>query len=630
QNLKHNLCAKGMPQRVKFRGPNFKGQISRVKFRGPNFEGRIPRFDFYTSFLEFHKIFEFYIRMDNLKHFANYGFLACTKCRHGVPPENLDSHLSVHGLKKKMRNEIISKVSSNLRNPRDVSLPEYGVAEFPELQDAVPGFYCLKCKYTTESEQQITLHCKPWKPCAGVQHQNVFVQHIFKRVNNKKHFVVTPNKSKEGPQQGRQGDYDHSVIESFQEISPDRTSALCVDLASSAGPGELEQGSIGHDASSIEPLYADSPRSISRGPGLPFSGKKDQVTGIITYEPTNDEFRDFGKFMEKIIEVSERDTDHPGVSHVKVPWQGQVIRYSSIAFVRKSKDKVRCDFQSRENVLERTDGGVFVISNKRKDIFTAQWEKERTTATNNNGEFIDEKTMVALLNEGKYRTVYMNGIDAEKILRSLNMDQVGLSHLTGNELTGAGIKGMSTTYLHNGALGSITPLHVEDFNTESRNYMINGPGKWWLVINPKDQSKLEDALGDVLGVTSRSCDQFIRHKNLFVTPQYLDGIGIRYCTFSHFPQYMVIVHRGAYHQIFNQGNTTAISDNFARPDVNYCVWPGGVSSKEYIPCRLDTCGEGNLVLTHPIRPVGEVNETTRKRSAPDDSTSSRRRKRVWG
>ncbi|KAL4425515.1 hypothetical protein ABPG75_009531 [Micractinium tetrahymenae] len=148
------------------------------------------------------------------------------------------------------------------------------------------------------------------------------------------------------------------------------------------------------------------------------------------------------------------------------------------------------------------------------------------------------------------------------------------------EAHGIRMPGVNEPYLYVGSWRSLFAWHTEDMDLHSVNYLHCGASKQWYVVPPAHRQRLMRSL---LQDLFRACPEFMRHKELLVSPQLLASHAIPVVKVVHNPREFVVVFPGAYHSGFNHGFNIAESVNFATK-----AWlPIGVDAG-YCECTADS------------------------------------------
>ena len=128
---------------------------------------------------------------------------------------------------------------------------------------------------------------------------------------------------------------------------------------------------------------------------------------------------------------------------------------------------------------------------------------------------------------------------------------------------GKNIPGVSSAYLYFGMWRSLFAWHTEDADLYSLNYLHFGAPKFWYSIAPEHRKRFEILLQGTFPELSRSCTEFLRHKELLVSPTILQQNGIPFYRTMQYPGEFIVTFPGSYHSGFNCGFNCAESTNFA-------------------------------------------------------------------
>ena len=131
------------------------------------------------------------------------------------------------------------------------------------------------------------------------------------------------------------------------------------------------------------------------------------------------------------------------------------------------------------------------------------------------------------------------------------------------EANGASIPGVTQPYLYAGSWRSFFAWHTEDMDLHSVNYLHYGAPKTWYVVPPHGRERFEQLLNGLLPDLFRYCPEFLRHKELLLSPALLAMHSIPLVKLEHHVREFVVVGPGAYHAGFNHGFNLAESVNFA-------------------------------------------------------------------
>ncbi|KAB2569716.1 Lysine-specific demethylase 4D [Lasiodiplodia theobromae] len=155
------------------------------------------------------------------------------------------------------------------------------------------------------------------------------------------------------------------------------------------------------------------------------------------------------------------------------------------------------------------------------------------------------------------------------------------------------VVGIHTPYFYISAgKNAVTNLHVEDGWLPSVNVVHYGAPKIWLIVEPAHRQALENKIKEMLGLKKTNCDQFVRHEELFLSPDLLDEWDIHYSIVPCAAGELIFVAPEAYHQVINAGANFAEAINLILPDEQgapdqYRICRPSCSGGKHNPVRLD-------------------------------------------
>lgn len=168
-------------------------------------------------------------------------------------------------------------------------------------------------------------------------------------------------------------------------------------------------------------------------------------------------------------------------------------------------------------------------------------------------------------------------------LRGWNLKKLSSILSTTLQDNGAAIPGVTQPYLYAGSWRAFFAWHTEDLDLHSVNYLHTGAPKTWYVIPPAARERFELFARDLLPELSRSCSEFLRHKEILLSPALLAAHSIPLVKVVHRAREFVVVGPGAYHAGFNHGYNIAESVNFATP-----AWVPIGAQASFCTCRSDS------------------------------------------
>ena len=142
-----------------------------------------------------------------------------------------------------------------------------------------------------------------------------------------------------------------------------------------------------------------------------------------------------------------------------------------------------------------------------------------------------------------------------------------------------------------GGTGSFTELHVEDSIADSANVIHFSKENIWMFIDRQDYARINQIVAQKLkdfsdvdndaGLATDSCVLPLHHKNLVLTPRFLEKHQIRYEFLVQRAGYLVYVRYGVLHQVINVGLNVAEAIN-----VGSDAWNLGNELKMLCPCEM--------------------------------------------
>jgi len=124
-------------------------------------------------------------------------------------------------------------------------------------------------------------------------------------------------------------------------------------------------------------------------------------------------------------------------------------------------------------------------------------------------------------------------------------------------------KGITTSMMYVGLWRATFSFHTEDMELNSINFLHHGAPKFWYCVPPKYARKFEILAQQEYGEDFVHCCEFLRHKNILVSPTLLEKAGIPYVRAIQYPGEFMITFPRAYHAGFNLGFNVAEAVNFA-------------------------------------------------------------------
>ncbi|XP_043391912.1 lysine-specific demethylase 4B isoform X2 [Chelonia mydas] len=279
---------------------------------------------------------------------------------------------------------------------------------------------------------------------------------------------------------------------------------------------------------------------------------------IMTFRPTLDEFRDFGKY---VAYIESQGAHRAGLAKVIPPKEWKP---------RKTYDDID-DMVIPAPIQQVVTGqsGLFTQYNIQKKPMTvgeyrrlANSEKY-CTPRHQDFEDLERKYWKNLT---FVSPIY--GADISGSLYDADVEEWNIGNL--NTLLdmvehecGIIIEGVNTPYLYFGMWKTTFAWHTEDMDLYSINYLHFGEPKSWYAIPPEHGKRLERLAKGFFPGSSQGCDAFLRHKMTLISPSILKKYGIPFDRITQEAGEFMITFPYGYHAGFNHGFNCAESTNFA-------------------------------------------------------------------
>ena len=128
------------------------------------------------------------------------------------------------------------------------------------------------------------------------------------------------------------------------------------------------------------------------------------------------------------------------------------------------------------------------------------------------------------------------------------------------------IAGVTTPMTYFGMWKAFFAWHKEDLDLFSINYLHGGAPKVWYCVPPSESDKFDAMAKQLFPELVSDCPDFIRHKNIMISPSVLRSFNINYVQTLQRPGEFVVLNASAYHAGFNLGFNFAEAVNFALPE----------------------------------------------------------------
>ena len=128
------------------------------------------------------------------------------------------------------------------------------------------------------------------------------------------------------------------------------------------------------------------------------------------------------------------------------------------------------------------------------------------------------------------------------------------------------IGGVTTPMTYFGMWKAFFAWHKEDLDLYSINYLHAGAPKVWYCVPPSESDKFDAMARQLFPELAADCGQFMRHKNVLISPSLLRTFNVNYVQAVQQPGDFIVVNAQAYHSGYNLGYNTAEAVNFALED----------------------------------------------------------------
>ncbi|XP_043078984.1 lysine-specific demethylase 4B isoform X2 [Puntigrus tetrazona] len=303
-----------------------------------------------------------------------------------------------------------------------------------------------------------------------------------------------------------------------------------------------------------EPSAAElSPEEPAPGPPPAANSYK-----IMTFRPTMEEFRDFGKYMAYI---ETQGAHRAGLAKVIPPKEWKP---------RRSYETIE-DMVIPAPIMQVVTGqsGLFTQYNiQKKSMTVGEYRKlanSKKYCTPPHKDF-DDLERKYWKNLTFVSPIY--GADISGSLYDPDITEWNIGHLNTlldmvEQECGIVIEGVNTPYLYFGMWKTTFAWHTEDMDLYSINYLHFGQPKSWYAIPPEHGKRLERLAQGFFPGSSQGCDAFLRHKMTLLSPSILKKYSIPFDRITQEEGEFMITFPYGYHAGFNHGFNCAESTNFA-------------------------------------------------------------------
>uniref|UniRef100_W5LVH2 Lysine-specific demethylase 4B n=1 Tax=Lepisosteus oculatus TaxID=7918 RepID=W5LVH2_LEPOC len=279
---------------------------------------------------------------------------------------------------------------------------------------------------------------------------------------------------------------------------------------------------------------------------------------IMTFRPTMEEFRDFGKY---IAYIESQGAHRAGLAKVIPPEEWKP---------RKSYDSID-EMVIPAPIMQVVTGqsGLFTQYNiQKKSMTVGEYRKlanseKYCTPRHQDFEDLERKYWKNLTFVSPIYGADISGSLYDKGIGEWNIGHLNTLLDMVEQECGIVIEGVNTPYLYFGMWKTTFAWHTEDMDLYSINYLHFGEPKSWYAIPPEHGKRLERLAKGFFPGSSQGCDAFLRHKMTLISPSILKKYGIPFDRITQEAGEFMITFPYGYHAGFNHGFNCAESTNFA-------------------------------------------------------------------
>ncbi|XP_008120426.1 lysine-specific demethylase 4B isoform X1 [Anolis carolinensis] len=313
---------------------------------------------------------------------------------------------------------------------------------------------------------------------------------------------------------------------------------------------------------------------------------------IMTFRPTLEEFRDFGKY---IAYIESQGAHRAGLAKVIPPKEW---------LPRKTYDDIdKMVIPAPIQQVVTGQSGLFTQYNiQKKPMLVGEYRRLANSekyCTPRHQDF-DDLERKYWKNLTFVSPIY--GADISGSLYDAGVNEWNIGNLNTlldmvEHQCGIIIEGVNTPYLYFGMWKTTFAWHTEDMDLYSINYLHFGEPKSWYAIPPEHGKRLERLAKGFFPGSSQGCDAFLRHKMTLISPSILKKYGIPFDRITQEAGEFMITFPYGYHAGFNHGFNCAESTNFAT-----LRWIDYGKMATQCTCRKDTVKISMDVFVRVLQP----------------------------
>lgn len=292
------------------------------------------------------------------------------------------------------------------------------------------------------------------------------------------------------------------------------------------------------------------------------SGAKEKDIFCPHLTPSREEFsRPFAEYMTAFFRK------HPDCPCVRVtPPPGYQARRAPV-----DKESLQINAPIKQHVFGRS-GAYMAVLEEQRGMTAAQYEvmakkkdRQPPKRMRHNDDALMERSFWSgvTLNPPVYGADTVMSLFDEKVEFGWNLRDLGCLW---KEYNVPQIGGVTTPMTYFGMWKAFFAWHKEDLDLYSINYLHTGAPKVWYCVPPSESDKFDAMARQLFPELAGDCSQFVRHKNILISPSLLRTFNIQYVQALQQPGDFIVINAQAYHSGYNLGYNCAEAVNFALED----------------------------------------------------------------
>nr|XP_056723611.1 lysine-specific demethylase 4B [Euleptes europaea] len=313
---------------------------------------------------------------------------------------------------------------------------------------------------------------------------------------------------------------------------------------------------------------------------------------IMTFRPTLEEFREFGKY---VAYIESQGAHRAGLAKVIPPKEWKP---------RRSYDDIdNMVIPSPIQQVVTGQSGLFTQYNiQKKPMLVGDYRRlanseKYCTPRHQDFDDLERKYWKNLTFVSPLYGADISGSLYDPDVKEWNISNLNTLLDMVEHQCGIIIEGVNTPYLYFGMWKTTFAWHTEDMDLYSINYLHFGEPKSWYAIPPEHGKRLERLAKGFFPGSSQGCDAFLRHKMTLISPSILKKYGIPFDRITQEAGEFMITFPYGYHAGFNHGFNCAESTNFAT-----LRWIDYGKMATQCTCRKDTVKISMDVFVRVLQP----------------------------